>query len=362
MEFSTALDHFQMSAFSTSALTQCNATAESENASCATHITLPCDIDRATQTALSSSRGDQLSLDPSLASSCSTAMPECNSTQCNTPTNTVEKICVPPLHQITSPSSGWGGIYVPPIYKQAAEDANVRAAIAANVKHVFHALTGFDVDEIFDLLFVKEMWFSAEVVIHALCLVNRISCRFPHWCDHAIESDADTSSCADSPVRGASVTVAVTKGLPHVCSSTSSDFSHQDNTDVLSEVSLDLVGRSLIRSRSGSTNSLGEVFTRSNSPRCMIALMLLSSKFHGDIVYNTASLSNAVNKFRDEQIKMMTDAPVSIAAGPRRKPLLRVLPDTLGQCEKRLFRELGCSVFVHKEEYQCCEALVLKGL
>ena len=338
-----------------------NANAESDLASCTTHITLPCELDRTTQTAPSSDLGDQLSLDPSLntsrASSCSTAVPECNRTKCNTPANAVAAV-LPALHCVTSADGC--SVHVPVVYKRAAEDGKVRAAIAVNAKNVFHALTGFEADDIFDLLFVRETWFAAEVVIHALCLVNRLSLRFPHWCDHAIESDTDVSSYADSPVRGFCVTAGV--GLPHICSSTSSDFSHQDNTDALSEASLDAIGRSLARSCSASTNSLGDPFTRSNSPRCMTALLLLSSKFHGDIVYNTASLSNAVNKYRDEQIKLMADAPCSIPSGLRRKPLLRLLPATLGQCEKRLFRDLGCTVFVHKDEFQCCEALVLKGI
>ncbi|KPA84806.1 hypothetical protein ABB37_01287 [Leptomonas pyrrhocoris] len=347
----------------TSAITQSTNSEESGNASCGTHITLPCELDPTTQTAPSSEMEDQLSLNPSLASSHSTTVPECNSTQCNTPVNAAGVKAVatafPNLHRVTSVEGC--GLHVPEIYKRAAADQQVRAAIAVNVKHVFHSLTGFDVDEIFDLLFVEETWFSAEVVIHALCLVNRISPRFPYWCAHAIESDTDTSSYHDSPIRGGSA-AAATVAVSHVCSSTSSDFGHPDNTDVLSEASFDLASRSLARSRSGSTNSLGDVFTRSNSPRCMTALLLLSSKFHGDIVYNTASLSNAVNKFRDEQMKRMVDAPASLSPGLRRRPLLRVLPATLGQCEKRLFRELGCSVFVHKEEYQHCADVVLKGM
>lgn len=353
-----------MSSLSASAATFSTTIAESEVASCATHITLPGDLDPNTQTAVSSDMGDQLSLDVSLdaSSSGSTAMPECSSTQCNTPVHpTAAPISTapPPLHPASAMADGWG-VHVPRVYQRAAEDSDLRASIATNVKHVFHALTGFDVDEIIDLLFVKETWFSAEVVIHALCLVNRLSFRFPHWCDHAIESDTDSTSVADSPIRGCGV--GLTAGLPHVCSSTSSDYSHHDNTDNLSEASLDFVGRSLARSRSGSTSSLGDVFTRSTSPRCMIALLLLSSKFHGDIVYNTSSLSNAVNKFREEQIKAKANAPTSLATGPSRKPLLRLQPATLGQCEKRLFRDLGCSVFVHKDEFKCCEDLVMSGL
>lgn len=331
--------------------------AESEVASCGTHITLPCEVDHATDTARSSEKGEQSSLDPSLASSCTTAMPECNSTQCNTPLHATDKAAatapagaaaaraLPPLHR------------VPEIYQRAAEDVEVRAAIAVNAKHVFHALTGFDVDEILDLLYVKETWFSTEVVIHALCLVNRLSFRFPSWCEHAIESDTDASSCTDSPVRGCS-SAAATSTLPRLCSSTSSEFSHHDAMDAMSEHTFESFGRSLARSRSASTNSLGEVFTRSNSPRCIMALLLLSSKFHGDIVYNTASLSNAMNAFREEQLKVCGEAPL----GQRRKPLLRVLPATLGQCEKRLFSELGFTAFVHKEEYQHCETLALRGL
>ncbi|KPI85305.1 hypothetical protein ABL78_5645 [Leptomonas seymouri] len=352
-----------MSNFTTSVIAQSANNAECEIASCATHITLSYELDNTMRTAPPSELDDQLSLDPSLDSSCSTAAPDARSTQCSTPVNTVEKntaaSTLPSLRRVTS-ADGCSA-RMPDIYKRAAENEEVRVAIAANAKLVFHTLTSFDVDEIFALLFVKEMWFSAEVIIHALCLVNRISFCFPSWYEHAIETDTNTSSYADSPIGDSSV-VTTRAELPHVCSSTSSDFSHHDNTDAFSERSLDVVSRSPVRSSSDSTSSLGDVFTRSNSPRCMMALLLLSSKFHGDVVYNTASLSNAVNKFRDEQAKMLADAPLSLSSGPRRKPLLRVLPATLGQCEKRLFHELGCSVFVHKEEYLHCANLVLKGL
>ncbi|SYZ68748.1 hypothetical_protein [Leishmania braziliensis MHOM/BR/75/M2904] len=151
--------------------------------------------------------------------------------------------------------------------------------------------------------------------------------------------------------------------LPHVCSSTSSDTSHADNYD---EVPM---GDSLLPSKervlSASTNSLGDVFNRHNTRRRIVALLLISGKFHGDVVYKTSSLANVLNKFRDEQRAVATlassPATVSVKSVPSRL-LPRITPDHLGQCEKRLFQELSYTILVSRDEYQHCEDIVLQGI
>ncbi|CBZ29620.1 hypothetical protein, unknown function [Leishmania mexicana MHOM/GT/2001/U1103] len=342
---------------------------ECENASCTTHITLLHELDTALQmTSTSEISENASSSNASSVSAGSTAIPECASTRCNTPDVTATAAALPLFSRVLSLHPY--GANVPPLYKLSAEDAALRAHIAVNAKLLLHTLTGYEADDIIDLLYVNETWFSAEVLIYALCLVNRLTSRYPSWRAPHAEADRDDASAVDSPVR-CSYTSGVQTSPPtltHVCSSTSSDASHIDNDDITMN---DRVSELKERIHSSSTNSLGDVFNRHNTRRRIVALLLIAGKFHGDVVYNTSSLANALNKFRDEKRSLQehcaTVAPTASTATTSAKlmpsrPPPRIAPAHLGQCEKWLFQELGCTVFVHRKEYQHCEDIVFRGI
>nr|CAJ2478694.1 unnamed protein product [Leishmania braziliensis] len=336
---------------------------ESENASCTTHITLPHELESRPHMTSTSEIGDATSSSNETSLSArSIAVPECASTRCNTPSVTAGA-AVQPLSRVSSLHQC--GTNISLLYKLSAEDAALRARIAVNAKVLLNVLTGYEADDIIDLLYVNEAWFSTEVLIYSLCLVNRLTFRYPSWCATHAETDCEEISGMEPHVRCSFSSSVQTSHLtlPHVCSSTSSDTSHADNYD---EVPM---GDSLLPSKervlSASTNSLGDVFNRHNTRRRIVALLLISGKFHGDVVYKTSSLANVLNKFRDEQRAVATlassPATVSVKSVPSRL-LPRITPDHLGQCEKRLFQELSYTILVSRDEYQHCEDIVLQGI
>lgn len=360
----------------------------SADVSCTTHLTLSSEREMAAHlTSTSDIREDGSSLNASSAPSSDSAdMPECASTQCNTPVEVAGglRTAAPSPPRLTRVLSSLPlcAVTASPLYRQSAEDETLRAAIAANAKQLLHAVTGVEADEIIDLLYVKETWFSTEVLVYALCLANRLTLRYPHWVLVSHDTDYDNSSVCDSPMRhhssaGSSATAGAhplhgNHLLPHVCSSTSSDASHLDSLEEASWASdpyAEFTGRGLARTQSASTNSLGDVFNRHNMRRRLVALLLLSGKFHGDVVYKTASLADVLNRHRnDPQPHRVTPSGRSTTedstdpSGAPARALPRMMPARLGQCEKQLFQELGCTVFVQDAEYRCCEDMVLRGL
>ncbi|AYU81784.1 hypothetical protein, unknown function [Leishmania donovani] len=343
---------------------------ESENASCTTHITLPHELDTVPQMISTSeiSEGTSSS-NASAVSAGSTAIPECASTRGNTPDATATAAALPPFSWALSLHPY--GANVPLLYKLSAEDAALRADIAVNAKLLLHTLTGYEADDIIDLLYVNETWFSTEVLIYALCLVNRLTSRYPSWRAEHAEADRVDASAVDSPVRCSytSGVQTLSPTLTHVCSSTSSDTSHVDNEDDITMN--DRVSEPKERIRSSSTNNFSDVFNRHNTRRRVVALLLIAGKFHGDVVYKTSSLANALNKFRDEKRSLQEQCAAAAPTAPTAttpaklmpsRPPPRIAPAHLGQCEKRLFQELGCTVFVHRKEYQHCEDIVFRGI
>ncbi|KAG5470216.1 hypothetical protein LSCM4_02910 [Leishmania orientalis] len=337
---------------------------DSDNASGKTHITLPYELEVSLHMSFTSETGDDTSSDAPAVSAESVAIPDCASTRCNTPdATTAVTAALPHLSEV--PSLHSFGFDISPLYRLSAKDVALRARIAVNAKLLLHALTGYEADDIIDLLYVNEAWFSTEVLIYALCLVNRLTFRYPSWYAPRAEEDCGHASMPDSPAHG-SVRPIVQNShhvLSHVCSSTSSDASHVDNDDEIrvGEGPPELTEHS----HTSGTSSLGDVFNRHNTRRRIVALLLIAGKFHGDVVYKTSSLATALNKFRDEKsvaaalaASTATTSLNSLAS----RPLPRIAPAHLGQCEKRLFQELGCTVFVHREEYQHCEDIVFRGV
>ncbi|GET91569.1 hypothetical protein, unknown function [Leishmania tarentolae] len=342
----------------------------SEDASYTTHITLPHEFETAPQMTSTSEMSLNTSASKSsAASSGSTAIPECANTRCNTPDVTAAASESPPFPLVLSLQPH--GAHVPPLYQLSTEDAALRAHIAINAKLLLHTLTGHEADDIIDLLYVKEMWFSTEVLIYALCLVNRLTSRYPNWSGRHSEANPADVSVADSVVRcrNASNMQHTLPILTHVCSSTSSDISHIDSYDDM--VMSNRLSEFKVCLHSTSTNNLSDVFNRHNTRRRVVALLLISSKFHGDVVYKTSSLTNALNRFREEKRSLQeqcatgnpTDSTATTSATlvPSRPPP-RIAPAHLGQCEKQLFQQLGCTVLVHRKEYQNCEDIVFRGI
>ncbi|KAG5470631.1 hypothetical protein LSCM1_01877 [Leishmania martiniquensis] len=314
-------------------------------------------------TSSTSETGDHTSSDAPEVSRGSTAAPDCASACSSTPEAAAAAAALQPLFR--EPSPNFYGAHISQLYLLSAEDVAVRASIAANVKLLLRTLTGYEADDIIDLLYVNEKWFSTEVLIYALCLVNRLTFRYPSWYAPRVEVDSGDASTPDSPVHCSYSSRVQTpnSALPHVCSSTSSDVSHVDNENEI-RVS-DGLPESREQSHSGGNSSLGDVFNRYNTRRRIVALLLIAGKFHGDVVYKTSSLASALNKFRDEKCAAAALASSTAAASFKpmaSRPLPRVAPAHLGQCEKRLFQELGCTVFVHRHEYQQCEEIAFRGV
>ncbi|KAG5496286.1 hypothetical protein JKF63_02587 [Porcisia hertigi] len=262
------------------------------------------------------------------------------------------------------------GISTPPLYELSAEDASLRAKIAVNAKLLLHSLTGYEADDIVDVLYVKETWFSIEVLIYALCLINRLTCRYPNWSAPHNRTNPDEVSAENSPMRHSSSMPTLSSKVSHVCSSTSSDASHADNSDESKGNPTPPEFSDPINS--ASAHNIGDVFNRHNTRRRVVAVLLISAKFHGDLVYKTCSLTNALNKYRSEKITLQehcTAAPLGGAAASSttatsmpNRPFPRIAPAHLGQCEKRLFQELGCTAMVRQSEYQHCEEIVFQGI
>lgn len=330
-----------------------------------------------------------MTFDPSSStSSASMTMPACASTRCTSPTDAPGQPATFP--SIAAEAASIGPHWTAEVYTRASEDAAYRARIAEAAKRLFHDLTaGFLVDPLIDLLYVKESWFSTEVLLHALCLVNRITARHPNWYAAAAHSSAAAADGAEAgeeeshpPKRQAwgsagSNDPLMSSSLPRICSSTSSDQSTPKAEEA--DSSKQQLGSSSCSSVSvpSSNGSRLEVLTRSNCGRCFVALLLLSSKFHGDIVYTTKSIAKALNDLREAEKQRNATEETEHAASPQGSEtqeaaaasspsppvsckLQRMEPGRLGQCEQRMFKELNCTVWIHLPEYRCCETWIFQ--
>lgn len=300
----------------------------------------------------------------------------------------------------------------------AQRETLMQNIISVGAKRCLTELTGFEASDYVDIMFTEEKWFSTDVLVHALCLLNRLCGKFPHWLEaeddalersrgfkdillvRAVDSEDDHLSFAtnnttldiDSIFEEAA---AHTNGLaPRRSFSTAQHPSAQCNPSVSSKdlregpslehtipkfktsrssssvtsssisSSIGLYGRSTSSNNGANFSTHRPTWTAHNTPRGLLAVLLLSSKFQGDTIYSKEAVCTAANKARSRQLQRRcqpstwrNDSLAQENAASTTSSLLvypKLMPSRLGQCETRLWKALDCGVWVKLPEFQRC--------
>ncbi|CCW60412.1 unnamed protein product [Phytomonas sp. EM1] len=258
--------------------------------------------------------------------------------------------------------------WINPSAGDAQESYALKKILCRGAKLTFQDFTNNNLDELMDIIFVESSWATTDILLHTLCLVNRLTERYPQWYQRPPADDAGDREAAarahaetsrDSPYT--LLSHSTRGGGEGPSSHTTPHFSICDHSENGEDPSRG--GMERIR------------WTKSTSLRCFLAALMLSNKFHGDTTYDAVSVCAVVDSVREYQrsgISPFAAAPreggeedgLEIPPKAHARPsssggvYLRLRPAHLHRCERRVWEALGCSVWVTVEEYDMCGAHV----
>ncbi|CCW67705.1 unnamed protein product [Phytomonas sp. Hart1] len=185
----------------------------------------------------------------------------------------------------------------------------LRKTLSLGAKLLFKNLTDNCLDDFIEIVFVKDSWLTTDILFQGLCLVNRLTRRYPEWYQGLLKDDP-----------------------PYTISKHSEDGEDRPG------------------------NGVEQIkWTESTSLRCFLAVLMLSNKFHSDVTYDTESVCRVVDIVREYQIEAGMQK-TNTRACPTDGVYLRQKSSHLNQCELRVWEALGCTVWVTPQEFNACGA------